>query len=433
VCPANGAANFREEFSGAEFRAQMASKFLRRQTWWLKLRHPGTGALIRHSLDTADSARAELLRQRIEIEAALLQPSIKDIEIPGTLRTRLGLVPPPTGFVAEPKPVTAVSNPPIVVPARRTTVDGAVAAYLRYIAAENAELHIANKVSMLRRFIGASRVEKLGGPARVKRLRAKDGNGHAPEPPPFFEGEFLDEITAVIVQDFLDGLQVGKKTKRHYREFFHHFFEVCMKLGFYHPTNIRYPNPIGALPSYMKRNRGIVFLKQDEIDTVLTLLAPNPAFRIAAAIMIYAGLRRTEALWLTKDSIAADRSYLSVVYRKDEEADLENSLKTGERAVTILPPLRKILDEYLSTLQGDWVIPNPKGKRWRPDSFTKQLSRILRGAKHPWTCLHFRHTYATQRAAEGWPLFRIAKEMGNSVAVVEEYYAGYIRPDSLGN
>lgn len=46
-------------------------------------------------------------------------------------------------------------------------------------------------------------------------------------------------------------------------------------------------------------------------------------------------------------------------------------------------------------------------------------------------CLHFRHTYATQRAAEGWPLFRIAREMGNSVAVVEEYYAGYIRSDTL--
>jgi hypothetical protein len=42
--------------------------------------------------------------------------------------------------------------------------------------------------------------------------------------------------------------------------------------------------------------------------------------------------------------------------------------------------------------------------------------------------LHFRHTYATRRAADGWPLFRIAKELGNSVAVVEEYYAGYVRP-----
>ncbi len=46
-----------------------------------------------------------------------------------------------------------------------------------------------------------------------------------------------------------------------------------------------------------------------------------------------------------------------------------------------------------------------------------------------WNCLMYRHTFATQRAAEGWPLFRIAREMGNSVSVIEDYYAGYIRPD----
>ena len=409
----------------------MASKFLRHQTWWLKLRHPATGAIIRHSLDTSDSARAELMRQRIEIESALLHPSVRSIELPDALREKLGLTNPVTVPVTaplQPEPALSLGVVP-TVPANRITVDEAVAAYLRYIAAENAELHIANKVSMLRRFIGAPRVEKLGGPGRVKRLRAKDGKGHLPEPPPFFEGEFLDEITVRIVQDFLDGLQIGPKTKRHYREFFHHFFEVCMKLGLYQPTNIRYPNPIAGLPSYVKRNRGgIVFLKQDEIDTVLALLASNPAFRVAAAIMIYAGLRRAEALWLMSDSIASDRSYLSVLFRKDEEADIENSLKTGERSVTILPPLRKILDEYLPTLEGNWIVPNPKGKRWRPDVFTKQFSSVLRQANLPWTCLHFRHTYATQRAADHWTLFRIAKEMGNSVGVVEDYYAGYIRP-----
>jgi hypothetical protein len=50
----------------------MASKFLRRQKWWIKLRHPLSGRTIRESLETDDEARAELLRQRLEIEAELL-------------------------------------------------------------------------------------------------------------------------------------------------------------------------------------------------------------------------------------------------------------------------------------------------------------------------------------------------------------------------
>lgn len=414
----------------------MASKYLRRQTWWLKLRHPVSGTVIRHSLDTADPARAELLRQRIEVELALLQPCFQSVELAPQLRTALGLsvelAPAPTASpLSLPNPQVIVPTLPVSPTIRRTPVDEAVVAYLRFIATENAALHVANKVSMLRRFLGADRVEKLGGPVKTKRRRAKDGKSHVPDAAPFFIGEFLDEISPVIVQDFLESLGVGLKTRRHYREFFHHFFEVCMKLSLFHPTNVRYPNPIGALPSYVKRNRGgIVFLKVSEVDDELALLSPEPAIRIAAAVMIYAGLRRSEVLWLTPDSISSDLSYLSVLNRRDEEADIESSLKTGERAVTILPPLQAILQDYLPKLTGKWVVPNPQGKRWRPDSFSKKLSGMNRNAGLRWTCLHFRHTYATQRAADGWTLFRIAKEMGNSVAVVEEYYAGYIRPGS---
>ena len=408
----------------------MASIFLRQKTWWLKLRHPVTGTVIRHSLETCDPARAELLRKRVELEISLLEPRFQVVDLPPRLRSGLGLNAAPLS--ACDAGLSQASTPPVfrtpTAPVR-TTVDDAVAAYLRFIATENAPLHVANKISMLRRFLGAERVEKLGGPVKTKRRRTRDGKSHVPDPVPFFKGQFLDEILPVVVQDFLESLGVGIKTRRHYREFFHHFFEVCMKLNLYQPTNVRYPNPIGALPSYVKRNRAAIdFLKEAEVDAELALLLPEPAIRIAAALMIYAGLRRSEALWLTRDSISADLGYLSVLNRLDEEADLESSLKTGERSVTILPPLRRILESYLPGLTGKWVVPNPKGMRWRPDSFSKKLSSINRKAGLRWTCLHFRHTYATQRAAEGWTLFRVAKEMGNSVAVVEEYYAGYIRP-----
>jgi len=147
--------------------------------------------------------------------------------------------------------------------------------------------------------------------------------------------------------------------------------------------------------------------------------------------MIHAGLRRAETLWLTRDSIAPDLSYLSVRNCCDKESDIESSLKTGERAVTILPPLREALRHYLPTLQGRWVVPNRTGRRWRPDCFSKHLRVLNRNAGLKWTCLPYRHTYATQRAAEGWSLFTIAKEMGNSAAVVEEYYAAYIRPAGI--
>lgn len=178
----------------------------------------------------------------------------------------------------------------------------------------------------------------------------------------------------------------------------------------------------------MCRNRRIVFLTAEQVEEQLRTLEPHPNLRIAAAIMIYAGLRRAEALWLPREAISRDLSYLSVVNQIDHAADIESSLKTGERTVTLPPPLKALLTAHLSTLNGKWIVPSPTGRQWNGDAFGKMLKRVNTASGLKWSSLHYRHTFATHRAAEGWSLFRLAKEMGNSVSVVEEYYAGYLRP-----
>jgi integrase len=144
--------------------------------------------------------------------------------------------------------------------------------------------------------------------------------------------------------------------------------------------------------------------------------------------MIHAGLRRAETLWLSRESVSPDLSYLSVVNQVDHDADLESSLKTGERTVTISPPLKALLAAHLSALKGKWIVPSPSGRQWHGDAFGKMLRKVNAASGLKWSSLHYRHTFATHRAAEGWTLFRLSKEMGNSVSVIEEYYAGYLRP-----
>jgi hypothetical protein len=324
-----GAANFREEIFDAVFRAPMASKFLRLQTWWLKLRHPVTGALIRQSLETTDSTtdstRAELLRKRVEIEVALLQPCFQNVELPAELRTTLGLPSPkPLGAQIESPSLLAVPAPlppasaPVFVP--RVTVDQAVVAYLRYIASDNAAMHIATRS----RCCGDSSGQSAWRPLvdrqkpRDERRTTNDRKSHVADPAPFFVGIYLDEITTGVVQDFMESLNVSFKTWLALPGVLSPLFEVCMKPYLFRPTNIRYPNPIGALPSYSKRKHtgGIVFLNDTEIAEVLAILALQPVLRIAAAIMIYAGLRRSEALWLARDpfprTAATSPSFIAV-------------------------------------------------------------------------------------------------------------------------
>jgi integrase len=416
----------------------MASKFLRKQKWWIKLRHPITGSIIRESLETHDEVRAELLRASIELQARLLEPRFNSIEIPTSIRERLGLME-ARAFADNVQAAshqatsTLQSNgaaPPHVqqqVARHNASVDEAVRVYFKFIASENAPPHIANKLSMLRRFLGDQRVDRICPPPASKRSTKARATTPAPKAP-FFKGNDLQEITPALVQDFIEGIGVGRKTMRHYRQFFHHLFEVCLKFDLYHPTNWHRPNPIAALPAYGTRNQRIVFLTQEQIQEQLNVLVPHPALRMGVAIMIHAGLRRSETLWLTRDAVSKDLSFLSVVNRVDEGTDVESSLKTGERTVTILPPLRKELRKYLKTLDSSWLIPNRVGNRWTANNFARRLRVANEAASLKWNCLAFRHTFATQRAAEGWPLFRIAKEMGNSVAVVEQYYAGFIRP-----
>jgi hypothetical protein len=413
----------------------MAAKYLRKQTWWLRFYHPLTRGLVRESLGTADEARAELLRQRVELEAALLDPRFQAAALPDNLRRALGddaAAASPAG-VGEAKTGTETLDPPShaacpalppPAPASRVPLDDALRGYFDFIRTDNAPRHVENKLSMLRRFLGVRRAEQFvpDGDAEGRARRLKNP-GEA-----FFTGTFLDELTSARLQDFFGTMDVSVKTKRHYREFFHHFFEHCLKHGLHRPENFHCPNPAAALPGYLSRNRRIVFLDQHQIDEELALLEPHPAIRIAVAIMIHAGLRRAETLWLTRDALAPDLSFLSVVNRVDHDTDLESSLKTGERAVTILPPLKRLLEEYLPGLRGRWLIPSSAGRRWHGDAFGKRLRAIHAQAGRKWTCLHYRHTYATRRAAEGWPLFRIAREMGNSSAVVEQYYAAYLRP-----
>lgn len=182
----------------------------------------------------------------------------------------------------------------------------------------------------------------------------------------------------------------------------------------------------------------------DDITHQLDVLRDCPPLLAAAQLMIHAGLRRAEALWLTKDSIN-NLEYLSVRTQYDEESgdDLEQDPETPEvgtlkteastRSVSILPPLREFLEAYLPTLEGDWLVPNPwkSGQRWDKGNFSSALRKLNRKHSLRWNCLHYRHTYATARCAEGWNVWDLANEMGTSIAMIQKHYAAFLQPARL--
>ena len=68
----------------------MASKYLRRSNWWVQFYHPLTRELIRESLGTPHEVQAEILRERIDHEVALLDPRFQAVELPPRVREIVG-------------------------------------------------------------------------------------------------------------------------------------------------------------------------------------------------------------------------------------------------------------------------------------------------------------------------------------------------------
>ena len=62
-----------------------------KMTWWVRFYYSCTRQLIRESLLTHDAAKAELLRERIELDAALLEPRFQAADIPTTIWAALGV------------------------------------------------------------------------------------------------------------------------------------------------------------------------------------------------------------------------------------------------------------------------------------------------------------------------------------------------------
>jgi integrase len=301
---------------------------------------------------------------------------------------------------------------------KSTTVLNALRSYCSFIDAENDLHHVAGKLSILRAFFGSAVVEEATGkPCRNVT-------------PAYYRATTLDDITPVLLQGFLDSRKIGNKTKKDYRQVFHHLIEKLIDFGLFVPSNPLRPNPAAALPSYENKNAVITFLTDSDIEKQAKALSAEPMIQLGVEIMIYAGLRREEMAGLRSEDISADRRYLKVAKYIDPRTQKPRKLKTGWRNVPIPPLLRERLIKHLEGHENYWLLPGWNNERWTADNFSKTLASLNKNSGISWTCNEYRHTYATNLAKNGASLFKIAKLMGNSHQIVERYYAQFILPEA---
>jgi integrase len=246
---------------------------------------------------------------------------------------------------------------------------------------------------------------------------------------PTVEPPYLEAITTADVAAFISAHTrargLAPKTANRYREIIVRLFNWAMK-----QYGVRMPrdkNPAAAVERYKEPAPEIRYLSLAQIDEQLEALSGQPQLQTMVAVLIYAGLRRAELLWLTRDDVSLPRGRpgLAQVRAKTLNGQAWQPKTRTNRAVPISTYLRVYLDAYTARPSiGRWFFPSPKGTRWEEDNFSADLRAANRVAALPWACLDFRHTFGTHLAQKGVSLYKIAELMGNSPDVCRRHYAG---------
>ena len=143
------------------------------------------------------------------------------------------------------------------------------------------------------------------------------------------------------------------------------------------------------------------------------------------ATYIYAGLRREEALWLTKEDVDFERKLIRVC-AKTVEGEFWLPKTKRNRVVPISSDLLGILSAYSPATDSVWFFPSSRGMRWNPDNFSQDLAEANKKRGLEWGCLDFRHTFGSQLAQKGESLYKIAELMGNSPEICRRHYAALV-------
>ena len=243
----------------------------------------------------------------------------------------------------------------------------------------------------------------------------------------------LEDVTPAKIEDFIsrrirdDG--IAPKTANRCREVLHSMFAHAAKKWNFVAPDRRYPNPAGAVERRKEPARTIRFLSLEDIEKQLGVLEERPTLHAIVAILIYAGLRRNEVLWLTPDDIDLNGRLLHVRAKTIQGESWQPKTRRN-RVVPMSTVLLEILAAYSPDGECPWLFPSPTGKRWDPDTFSQTLRKVNTTHGLDWSCLDFRHTFGSHLAQKGESLYHISELMGNSPAICRKHYAALV-PEAM--
>lgn len=178
-------------------------------------------------------------------------------------------------------------------------------------------------------------------------------------------------------------------------------------------------NPVARVRRVAERAPEISYLRTEEVDQLLAMFQGH-VLEGAVAMLVCTGLRRDELVWLRGQDVDLERRMVRVVAKTVDGGTWQSKTKRN-RQVPISNRLVRVLERV--GIGSKWAFPTPSGERWRGDSLYWFFTKVVQAHGKPWTILDLRHTFATQLAAKGVSLAKIAALMGNSPEICRRHYA----------
>ncbi len=301
--------------------------------------------------------------------------------------------------------------------------------YCKHLKARSPHKARSNDTSRLRILFGpicqSLQLGMLGG---TSKKRCPDKYAHA-----HIKVQLLEEVTAEMINRFIsDRLREDRwspKTANAIREIMHRLFNFAIKHYGFRSRDRRYPNPAAAVERIREPAPEIRFLTLEDITEQLKCLRDRPIMYTLVATYIYAGLRREEAVWLTREDVDLDQRIIRIRAKTVEGKSWQPKTRRN-RAVPISETLMAILKAYEPPGLSIWFFPAPLGGRWDVDNVSQELKKLNSAKGLEWTCLDFRHTFGSQLAQKGESLYKIATMLGNSPTICQRHYAALI-PETM--
>jgi len=105
---------------------------------------------------------------------------------------------------------------------------------------------------------------------------------------------------------------ISPKTANRQREVLHRMFAYALKEKEYRGCDGTRSNPVTNVERRKENAPNIRFLNLDEIAEQVGVLKELSTLQAIVATLIYAGLRRSEALWLTVDDVDLEHKLIYV-------------------------------------------------------------------------------------------------------------------------